>query len=54
MGLLSEDITKGRCCENCGNYFTDEHGYRVVCTDCYNEMPAHERIDYKQATHEEL
>lgn len=42
MGEIAEDMIEGRSCSWCGCYFHDpktgqsyEHGYPVVCKDCW-------------------
>jgi hypothetical protein len=54
MGQIADDITEGLCCQLCCVYFEEEHGYPVVCKDCYNEMNKRERKDYQPAKHREL
>lgn len=54
MGDLSEDVIDGLCCEICGIYFTDEHGFPVVCKSCWKEMSIYERKERIKATNDEL
>ena len=35
MGEVADDIIEGRCCSHCGTYFVEEHGYPVLCKDCF-------------------
>ena len=44
MGEIADDIIDGACCALCGEYFVTkrqgniqgfEHGYPVVCEDCW-------------------
>ena len=49
-----EDIIDGWCCQLCGVYFEEEHGYPVVCESCYNELSEEEKKDYQLATHKEF
>lgn len=39
---IAEDIMDGWCCQLCGVYFEEEHGYPVVCESCYNELSEEE------------
>jgi hypothetical protein len=52
---ISEDMTSGLCCQWCGIYFEKEHGYPVLCKDCYNDdIEASRDLELKKATHEEI
>lgn len=44
---IAEDIIDGWCCQLCGVYFEEEHGYPVVCESCYNELSEEEKKDYQ-------
>ena len=35
MGELADDAISGHCCSWCGIYFDGEHGYPVVCRECF-------------------
>lgn len=37
MGQVSDDITRGQCCAECGTYFEKPNGYPVLCNSCYAE-----------------
>jgi len=48
MGQVADDMLDGSCCSICGQYFEHEkstedkpiiheHGYPVVCFDCWDE-----------------
>ena len=45
MGEVADDMIEGRACSECGCYFADpwngdilyEHGYPVLCWDCWDE-----------------
>ena len=37
MGEISDDLLEGHACAGCGMYFTEAHGYPVVCSDCWEE-----------------
>jgi len=49
MGEIADDMLSGLCCSLCGIYFEDEHGYPVVCEDCWESD-----CGYPKATEEEL
>lgn len=51
---IAEDIIDGWCCQLCGVYFEEKHGYPVVCESCYNELSEEEKKDYQLATHKEF
>jgi hypothetical protein len=50
MGQISDDIVDGLCCNFCGQYFEDEHGYPVVCGECWDELPKRDRAGLPKAT----
>lgn len=54
MGEMADDMVEGRCCSHCGVYFEDEHGYPVLCKDCYDEETPKERAGLQRATIKEL
>ena len=35
MGELAQDKIDGFSCSWCGVYFEEEHGYSVLCDDCW-------------------
>lgn len=43
MGEMAEDLIDGSCCQICGEYFTEDHGYPVVCKECWRAMSKKER-----------
>lgn len=48
MGEIADDMINGRCCTLCGQYFIEddqiyEHGYPVVCADCWEPDDDYER-----------
>lgn len=51
---IADDIIDGWCCQLCGVYFEEEHGYPVVCESCYNELSEEEKKDYQLATNNEF
>ena len=54
MGQIANDIIDGYCCSLCGTYFTKEHGYPVICKDCWKSLSKKERKQYQLAAHEEI
>lgn len=49
MGELADDMINGASCSECGVYFTQEHGYPVLCTDCHEQSS-----QLPKATEEEI
>lgn len=49
MGEIADDMINGRCCSICGCFFIYkknkiyEHGYPVVCEDCYFDGCGYEK-----------
>jgi NMD protein affecting ribosome stability and mRNA decay len=35
MGDIADDMIEGACCSQCGIYFEEDHGYPVLCEDCF-------------------
>ena len=54
MGDVADDMVEGLCCSHCGTYFTEEHGYPVLCQDCYNDETEKERAGIQEALHDEV
>ena len=54
MGEMADDIIEGFSCCLCGVYFEDEHGYPVVCKDCWTHLDKKERTQYQRARNEEI
>ena len=54
MGEIAEDMIDGSCCELCGIYFRQDHGYPVVCLDCWSDLTADERKVHQKAIHKEM
>ena len=50
MGEAADDLIDGVCCSLCGAFFEEEHGYPVICNECWNGLSKAERKDYKKAT----
>jgi len=51
---IAQDMIDGLCCQLCGVYFEEEHGYPVVCEDCYNSLTDKEKEDFSIAIYPEL
>lgn len=45
MGQIADDIRRGFQCSWCGICFVEEHGYPVVCVECYEGATAKEIKD---------
>ena len=54
MGQIADDIRDGWCCQRCAIYFVEEHGYPVVCHECWDQSTRSEQRDLVLATHAEL
>ena len=54
MGEIADDIINGFCCSHCGIYFEEEHGYPVLCKDCYESETEEERAGIQKAYIKEL
>jgi hypothetical protein len=37
MGEIANDMIDGSSCSWCGCYFEEEHGYPVVCKECFDD-----------------
>ena len=49
MGEIADDYIEGACCSGCGTYFEEEHGYPVLCSECWKEASREERKLYSKA-----
>ena len=54
MGELADDMTNGYSCSWCGVYFEKEHGYPVLCEDCFRDAEKEELTGLSKATEKEL
>ncbi len=54
MGENADDLIAGMTCSHCGIYFEEEHGYPVLCHECYDKATKKERAGLPRATIEEL
>lgn len=37
MGEIADDLIGGSCCNWCSCYFEEDHGYPVICRECFDE-----------------
>ena len=51
MGEIADDMIEGASCQWCGQYFTEEHGYPVVCSECWATASKEERKNVQKATY---
>lgn len=53
---LAEDAANGAACSECGVYFTEAHGFPVLCQSCWDNLSEQERkeMGVQLATHEEI
>ncbi len=51
---IASDIIDGLCCQFCGVYFEEEHGYPVVCGSCYSSLSEEDRKNFSLATNREF
>jgi len=54
MGEIADDMVAGLTCSHCGIYFAAEHGYPVLCKDCYRHETRKERAGLPCASQREL
>ena len=45
---IVNDIINGACCAICGEYFIEEHGYPVICKDCWTKDSQYEKATNKK------
>ena len=53
MGEIADDMINGASCSHCGIYFEEEHGYPVLCKDCYDSETKEERAGIQKALNKE-
>ena len=51
MGQIADDLICGFQCSGCGVCFEGQHGYPVLCTDCYASL---EKTELPKVTIKEL
>lgn len=52
MGEIADDYIEGACCSLCASYFESEHGYPVICQECWDEATLIDRKKYQKAIHD--
>lgn len=50
MGQIADDMSEGACCSGCGMYFEDDHGFPVLCFDCWANTSEQECRKIQRAT----
>jgi len=51
---FADMAVSGLICSGCGAFFEKEHGYPVLCKDCWKEWTPSEREGYQEAIFKEL
>lgn len=54
MGECAEDILDGSCCQFCGVFFEEEHGYPVVYVHCWATLSKADRKNFQKAINAEV
>lgn len=54
MGDIADDMVNGACCEECGVYFTEEHGYPVLCEACWTEDSTTQKAEHPELGDDEM
>ena len=54
MGENADDIVDGLTCSHCGVFFSQSHGYPVLCNECYDTESKQQRAGLPRATVPEL
>lgn len=54
MDSAAGDIVNGHCCALCSSYFESEHGYPVVCSDCWRGLDGNQKKVHQLATEDLL
>jgi len=49
MGELADDMVNGLSCSWCGIHFKEEHGYPVICKDCFGDFVGWGTADEEKA-----
>lgn len=52
--MIAEMMIEGKQCSWCGIMFTEEHGYPVICENCYANSTEYERVGLQKAEYEEV
>ena len=54
MGSIASGVIRGFMCAHCGTCFDGEHGYPVLCEDCYDSETVEESAGLSKAYLKEL
>lgn len=54
MGEIADQMVNGSACQWCGVLFEKEHGYPVICRNCFDNSTRKERRHIVKATEKEL
>jgi hypothetical protein len=54
MGEVADYMIEGEMCQLCGQFFTEKHGYPVICKDCWVGLTEEEKKNYEQAIYDTL
>lgn len=54
MGQSADDAIEGFACSWCGAYFSESHGYPVLCTECWSDSRPQDRGGLQRATNPRL
>lgn len=54
MGEIADAMVNGECCQLCGQYFVQKHGYPVVCKEDFRELTPKEKKQYQEAKFETI
>ncbi len=54
MGEQTQTVLDGACCEWCGVFFVQEHGFPVLCEACWQNSDKVERAGHQLAIEREL
>jgi len=52
MSEIADMILEGEQCSHCGVVFLEEHGFPVLCEDCFKEETKEERAGLPKATND--
>jgi len=49
MGEIADLIIEGAMCPRCSAYFSEEHGFPVLCKECFDKETEEERAGTQRA-----
>lgn len=41
---IAKDYETGRCCSECGRYFSEENGFPALCSSCWCEAVTNDNL----------